>query len=453
MKLGNLKAQLTPKRQLVTVVAAAVAVLCGALYMTVGNEKERISAYRPDKDKKVSVLTDSNNSQIGIENVSGQLKYAEGRIRVLQEKVQKLENDRDAKSSDALREQAWREKFDALTSEIQRLQARIDTGDVGRGPSSDANIDPEILAAREMQRRNDPNSGSTGSTEPRRLNSLFDDDNTSAGQTEFISEDIFDQSAIPTGKGRSGKLSISVVQEPEQPKKKVRQKKGNKNAFYIPAGSILTGTIITGADYPTGKGSFENPTPALIRISKQAILPNRFSSDLRECFLLASGHGVLSTERAQLRSETLACVRKDGQVIERRISAYVSGEDGKAGVKGRLVSKQGQLIARTMVAGFLSGLSQAFDYSPVSVLNTNPSGTIEYQKNFSSEAAQSGVVTGATKALDRVADFYMKLADEMTPAIEINAGRQVDIVVTTGTELLVEDKYIGKTNEGSNNSI
>lgn len=55
--------------------------------------------------------------------------------------------------------------------------------------------------------------------------------------------------------------------------------------FYIPAGSILTGTIITGAVYPTGKGSFESPMPALIRLSKSAILPNRYMSDIRECFL------------------------------------------------------------------------------------------------------------------------------------------------------------------------
>lgn len=70
--------------------------------------------------------------------------------------------------------------------------------------------------------------------------------------------------------------------------------------FYIPAGSILTGTIISGAVYPTGKGSFESPMPALIRLSKSPILPNRYTSDIRECFLLASSHGKLASERAQL---------------------------------------------------------------------------------------------------------------------------------------------------------
>lgn len=214
----------------------------------------------------------------------------------------------------------------------------------------------------------------------------------------------------------------------------------SERAAYIPAGSILTGTLITGADFPTGKGSFDNPTPSLIRISKHAILPNRYTSDVRECFLLVGGRGELSSERAKLRGEMLSCIRTDGSVIQTKLNSYVAGEDGKEGIKGRLVSKQGQLIARTMVAGFLSGMSEAFDYTPVSVLSTTTTGTVQYQENFSSEAAKSGFAEGLKNSLDRVADFYMDLADEMVPVVEINAGRQVDIIVISGTTLNVTAK-------------
>lgn len=101
------------------------------------------------------------------------------------------------------------------------------------------------------------------------------------------------------------------------------------------------------------------------------------------------------------------------------------------------MSKQGQLIARTMVAGFLSGMSEAFDYSQVSVLSTTADSKVQYQKNFSTEAAKGGFATGLQNSLDRVAQFYMDLADEMVPVVEINAGRQVDVVVITGTTLNV----------------
>ena len=92
--------------------------------------------------------------------------------------------------------------------------------------------------------------------------------------------------------------------------------------------------------------------PALLRVEKEAILPNRFTSDIKDCFVLVSGHGDLSSERAFLRGEYLSCVRNDGAVLETKFPSYVVGEDGKAGMKGRLVSKQGQMIARTLIAGF-----------------------------------------------------------------------------------------------------
>ena len=131
----------------------------------------------------------------------------------------------------------------------------------------------------------------------------------------------------------------------------------------------------------------------------------------------------------------LSCIRNDGGVIQTKLNSYVAGEDGKEGIKGRLVSKQGQLIARTMVAGFLSGMSEAFDYDQVSVLSTTATNTVQYQKNWSSEAAKGGIAKGFQDSLDRVAQFYMDLADQMVPVVEINAGRQVDIVVISGTTL------------------
>lgn len=48
-------------------------------------------------------------------------------------------------------------------------------------------------------------------------------------------------------------------------------------------------------------------------------------------------------------------------VIEAKLDSYAVGEDGKAGVRGRVVSKQGQIIAKSLMAGFLGGVSEAFD--------------------------------------------------------------------------------------------
>ena len=208
----------------------------------------------------------------------------------------------------------------------------------------------------------------------------------------------------------------------------------------LPAGSLLSGQLITGLDVPTGQGARREPYPVLIRIKASAILPNRYRTNVRECFVLASGYGDLSSERAYLRSETLSCIFKHNnkeQVIERPLEGYIAGEDGKAGLRGRLVSKQGQVMAKAAMAGFLSGVSEAFDIKPVPVFSVVPNQNGQTQSPFQSslkgsEALQSSLIKGSNKALEKLADFYLKLADQMVPVIEISAERKVDLILTRG---------------------
>ena len=93
----------------------------------------------------------------------------------------------------------------------------------------------------------------------------------------------------------------------------------------LTAGSIFSGQLITGLDVPTSQGARREPYPALIRIKTSAILPNRYRTNVRECFVLTSGYGDLSSERAYLRSETLPCIfrqKNSEQVIERPLEGY-----------------------------------------------------------------------------------------------------------------------------------
>ena len=106
--------------------------------------------------------------------------------------------------------------------------------------------------------------------------------------------------------------------------------------------SFTRGTLLGGLDAPTGGQSQSNPHPVLIRLSDNSVLPNRFRGEYRDCFVVAAGYGDISAERAYLRTESLSCVRADGAALEVRIQGSVYGEDGKVGMRGRLVTKQGQ---------------------------------------------------------------------------------------------------------------
>ncbi len=208
--------------------------------------------------------------------------------------------------------------------------------------------------------------------------------------------------------------------------------KETKETPYLPIGSMFDGILLNGMEAPTSSVTMKNPVPALIRIKSDAILPNEYRKDVRECFLIVSGFGVLSTERAQLRTENISCVRKDGGVLEAKVHGYVVGEDGKVGMRGRLISKQGQLIAQSLLVGFVQGIGNAMQPMAVPAYNMSPGGTQQYQMPSASMLAMSGMAGGISNAANSIANFYLSMAQQMFPVVEVDAGRKVTIILNQG---------------------
>ena len=200
---------------------------------------------------------------------------------------------------------------------------------------------------------------------------------------------------------------------------------------YLPV-SFTRGVLLGGLDAPTGGQSQTNPHPTLIRLSDNSVLPNRFRAEYRECFVIAAGYGDISSERAYLRTESLSCVRADGTALEVRIQGSVYGEDGKVGMRGRLVTKQGQMLANALRAGVLAGIGQAFA-SYNTTVSTSAFGTVA--TTTGTDALRAGVGIGVGRALDRLAEYYIKLAEQTFPVIEVDAGREIDVVITKGARI------------------
>jgi conjugal transfer pilus assembly protein TraB len=196
--------------------------------------------------------------------------------------------------------------------------------------------------------------------------------------------------------------------------------------------SFTRGTLLGGLDAPTGGQSQANPHPVLIRLSDNSVLPNRFRGEYRECFVIAAGYGDISSERAYLRTESLSCVRADGATLEVKIQGSVYGEDGKVGMRGRLVTKQGQMLANALLAGVVSGIGQGLATSSTEY-STSALGTVASATG--AEAYRAGLGTGVGKALDRLAQYYIKLAENTFPVIEVDAGREIDVVITKGVRI------------------
>ncbi len=222
---------------------------------------------------------------------------------------------------------------------------------------------------------------------------------------------------------------IRLASAPDASKKKPAAK---TPGTYLPSGSFVRAVLLAGLNAPTGGQAQSNPHPVLLRLVDHAQLPNRFRLKAKDCLIVGSGYGDLSSERAYIRTESLSCVSPRGESLDLPIKGYVAGEDGKAGVMGRLITKQGQVLANALIAGIGSGLGQAFQQSATTT-STSPLGSTSTVK--SGEEFKAGISSGVGKAMDRLAQYYISLAEKLYPVVEVDAGRLVDVVITKGAML------------------
>ncbi|MCG3740733.1 TraB/VirB10 family protein [Vibrio cincinnatiensis] len=236
--------------------------------------------------------------------------------------------------------------------------------------------------------------------------------------------------------------TIQVISLSDEPDSKGEGVKSKNVSHYLPTGSFATAVLLSGMDAPTGGQSKSQPVPVLLRVMDAGQLPNFWNSDIDNCHVTGAAHGDISSERAHIRLENMTCVLVNGEVIEESIKGYVAGEDGKAGLRGRLVSKQGSLIAKSLLAGVASGVGSSISqqYQQVSTSALGNVTTIDPNK-----ALESGLATGTSNALEKIADFYIARANETYPIIEVDANRIGEIILLGGTDFGKD--LIGNTRE------
>lgn len=206
----------------------------------------------------------------------------------------------------------------------------------------------------------------------------------------------------------------------------------------LPAGAVFTGNLVTGVDAATHDGAKQDPYPVLVKLANLDFLPNNFKSNLESCFLLLSSYGDLSSSRALMRTQSLSCINQAGYIIEGEIKGYAVGADGKLGLRGRLVSKQGSLIAKSLSAGLLQGLAEVLAKPNIYIGSRVSTGTAGDVGDLLTQAGLSGV----GKAVDRVANFYLTLANKMFPLVEVGAGANVDVVLTAPVQLSISERRV-----------
>ncbi len=199
---------------------------------------------------------------------------------------------------------------------------------------------------------------------------------------------------------------------------------------FVPAGTFVRAVMLGGADASTGVNSQSNPTPVLFRLLDTGTLPNHRHSHLKDCVATAAAIGDISSERGLMRLERLSCVSSNHQeVIELPVEGTVFGPEGKNGVRGIPLWREGALLKRAFIAGSLSGFSQGIA-SQYTTTALSPAGSVTSVNN--ADIFKFGAAQGVSNAMDKIADYNIRRADQYHPVIQLSAGTIVDIVFLKG---------------------
>ncbi|WP_216355718.1 TrbI/VirB10 family protein [Alcaligenes faecalis] len=443
MSIRDKWVSLDPKYKRYAVIGMAGLVVVAVMSFTTRPQEEKRPASRQELIRHV--LTDQDTRNAGLDALAADLKNLRSDSTKTTRALERIEREVEVAKRQSNEVPApLRSRMERMSQDIETMMEKL--GEMQKSQQVQTVAPDEARVGADTQSREDESNDEQGPSpfggrhsgitelDPSNPLAVFQKQRWS---TTTLPEKI---RAPGNDEASSTMTMMTIVEELPEPED---EGTGGEDHVYLPAGAIITGTLINGMDAPTGNGAQRDPFPSLLRIQKEAILPNRFRADIRECFLIIGGYGDLSSERAYLRGETLSCVRDDSGVIETRLDSYAVGEDGKAGVRGRLVSKQGQIIAKSLMAGFLSGVSKAFDVKPVPIIDTSGNAGMARNK-ANSNWLQSSAVSGASTALDRIAEFYLDMAEGMFPVIEVDAGRQIDVIVNRGTRLEVRGTGVGK---------
>lgn len=219
------------------------------------------------------------------------------------------------------------------------------------------------------------------------------------------------------------------------------QKRGRTLGAYLPVG-YMHAVLIAGLHAPTGGQAQNNPVNVLLRVTDLAQLPNGFRAQVRDCLIVAEGYGNEVAERAYIRTTLLSCVTHDGRVLEVPLRGSVFGEDGMSGMAGRYITKQGTILYNAWLAGMASGIGSGVAIASQPTTAT-ALGTVTSSPTDAAGILRQGLGTGASRALDRIAQYYIGLAERSAGVVEVQPGRFVDVAITEGAWLDVPLAAIG----------
>lgn len=374
----------------------------------------------------VSFISDSSDEILSQFSKSSMAKRFEGIEENVDEKISGIE----IVQKDILT------KIDGISSGLEELQDR------------DRFLETQISsesAQRKAVYARISNPENRGEIEGVRSNhSTFEVDSIENEEVEYISAfdfltlDEFDGQVQPSLSIENDEhKDVVVIETVEEIEKEIRSGKtltGDK-ARTVAAGTIFKARLLAGVDTPTFSGAEDSAFPALAVIVGEALAPNGRSYDFSGCHILVGAYGSLSTERAYFRTQNLSCISDRDELLEASVNAFAAGVDGKAGLRGTVVTKDSSLIAKAIASSMWESIGAAV--APQQNIASQITTDNPFQLPDAQWTARNTIGKGLSASGAVITKRYLDIAKNIFPVIEIQAGRVIEFIVEKNFKITV----------------
>ena len=330
------------------------------------------------QDKDVGVLTGSVDTKSYVNRIEKEYYDISSKFDSLNERIASLE-----KSSQDLRKNQTQ-----VSKIIIDLDKRV----------ADANKQNSVLSKKGIER-----GQSTGSLEETPLNPL----------------------SMSQPAGKTTNLEMAKVGEI-----KIEEKAPGKKYVYIPLGSFVKCTLLTGVYAPANES---NPLPVLISVDEAFYGPNNTRIPLKGAFAIGKAVGDVVSKRAVIQVVSFSTVLPDGKVFEHEANlGYLADDDGHLGIPGELIYNTGKQLSLSFLSGFLAGGSEALSQAETSTV-TGVYG--QTSKNVTGNTGNYSMFSGLANSAQGMSSYYQKQLEAMIPAVKIEAGKKAVLVIQKGVQI------------------
>lgn len=204
---------------------------------------------------------------------------------------------------------------------------------------------------------------------------------------------------------------------------------------YVPPNAYVNARLVVSVDAPIGETSQSDPKAAQFIITGKAkhVQTGReiVETDLEGCLVNGSAQGELSSERVSIKLHMMTCPMGGDRVSVSQVEGYAT-HLGKNGIRGTVVTREGDLVTKAIMAGTLEGLGRTAGQVSRGSIGTGAGGIVT-ETPSAGDIAVGSLGGGLEGGANVWSQYLLERAKAYEPVVSLPTGIEVELVFISGT--------------------